>query len=360
MKKSHLIVIFIIVCLYCMPDAGQSCTSFGLNQDELHLFGKNLDWDLDDGLVFINKRGALKKAIPAQNDNGEPVSWKSKYGSITFNQYGREIAMGGMNEAGLTVETMVLGMSQYPPPDARPYIPKFQWQQYQLDTAGTVAEVIDSLMKIRVSGGGKGPGVHFLVIDKTGVCAAIEFLNGKTVVHTRETLPIKVLTNSTYTQSLETFNQTLNQAKESFANLSSSLYRFVTAADMIKRYDDKNTIPTIDNVFHILKKVSQGRQTKWSIAYDIGNLKIYFRTYANPKIRHINLKAFDFTCQTPVKVLGINAKLEGDVSAAFTDYTQSANRKLIGEAFRKTSFLRNVPVEELDQLSRYPEETICE
>ncbi len=356
MKKSHFIVIFIIVSLYCMPNACQSCTSFSLAQDELHLFGKNFDWDLDDGLVFTNKRGVLKKALPAQDDNGEPVSWKSKYGSITFNQYGREIAMGGMNETGLAVETMVLGMSQYPPADARPYIPKFQWQQYQLDTAGTVAEVIDSHLKIRVSGGGKGPGVHFFVSDKTGDCAAIEFLNGKTVVHTRETLPIKVLTNSTYTQSLETFNQT----KESFANLSSSLYRFVTAAGIIKRYDDKNTIPGIDDVFHILKKVSQGRRTKWSIAYDIDNLKIYLRTYANPKIRHINLKAFDFACRTPVKVLNINAELEGDVSAAFTDYTQSANRKLIGDACRKTSFLRTVPAEELDKLSRYPEETVCD
>ncbi len=355
MKKNHLIVIFTIICLHCMPNMGQSCTSFCLDQDELHLFGKNLDWDLDDGLVFINKRGVLKKALPAKDDNGKPVSWKSKYGSITFNQYGREMAMGGMNEVGLVVEVMVLGVSQYPSSDTRPYISNFQWQQYQLDTAGTVAEVIDSHLKIRVIGGGKGPGIHFFVSDKTGDCAAIEFLNGKTVVHTRKTLPIKVLTNSTYAQSFETFNN----AKGSFANLSSSLYRFVTAADAVKRFDDKNSIPTIDDVFRILKKVSQGHRTKWSIAYDIVNLKIHFRTYANPKIRHINFKAFDFACQTPVKILNINAMLEGDVSATFTDYTQSANRKLIGDAFRKTSFLRNVSAEELDQLSRYPEETVC-
>ena len=37
---------------------------------------------------------------------GTPASWVSKYGSVTFNQYGRELPTGGMNEAGLVVETI--------------------------------------------------------------------------------------------------------------------------------------------------------------------------------------------------------------------------------------------------------------
>jgi choloylglycine hydrolase len=36
-----------------------------------------------------------------ETGDGKTISWISKYGSITFNQYGREFPTGGMNEKGL-------------------------------------------------------------------------------------------------------------------------------------------------------------------------------------------------------------------------------------------------------------------
>ncbi|MBU4270212.1 hypothetical protein KKE07_05065 [Candidatus Dependentiae bacterium] len=115
--------------------------------------------------------------------------------------------------------------------------------------------------------------------------------------------------------------------------------------------------------------------------YDVTNLRIYFRTFDNPQIRFINLCAFDFTCATPVKVFNLNSLVSGDVANAFIDYTQTANRDLIGKAFGKTPYifltgldmklilyliknsfkrLPKVPDEELDTLSRYPDTTVCE
>ena len=46
------------------------------------------------------------------------------------------------------------------------------------------------------------PVYHFLVSDGTGKSAVIEFLKGIQVCYTRETMPYKVLTNSTYDQSV--------------------------------------------------------------------------------------------------------------------------------------------------------------
>ena len=58
------------------------------------------------------------------------IAWTSKYGSATFNQYGREFPMGGMNEAGLVVESMMLFETEYPLPDTRSGIDPTQWIQY--------------------------------------------------------------------------------------------------------------------------------------------------------------------------------------------------------------------------------------
>jgi hypothetical protein len=89
------------------------------------------------------------------------------------------------------------------------------------------------------------------------------------------------------------------------------------------------------------------------------NLAIRFRTLENGEIRHIDLNSFNLSCKTPVKVLDINEDLSGDVTSKFIDYTQQINRNLIGKAFRNNIFLRGVPENGLDTISRYPETTIC-
>jgi penicillin V acylase-like amidase (Ntn superfamily) len=57
---------------------------------------------LDDGQVFVNKWGVKKTTFCSKNHkSNNPVTWISKYGSITFTQYGCEFATSGINEAGL-------------------------------------------------------------------------------------------------------------------------------------------------------------------------------------------------------------------------------------------------------------------
>ena len=71
--------------------------------------------------------------------------------------------------------------------------------------------------------------------------------------------------------------------------------------------------------------------TQWSIAYDIKNLRIYFRTSENEKIRYVKMSSFDFSYKAPVKVLDVNADLSGDVSNKFVNYTYKSNRELVGK-----------------------------
>src|SRR5436305_3006577 len=104
MKKTALAVLSILSLVCLLVNPALACTTFCLKNRGEVLFGGNYDWDIGDGLVFVNKRGVAKTA--ADVDSPNPAKWVSEYGSVTFNQYGRENPMGGMNEAGLVVEVM--------------------------------------------------------------------------------------------------------------------------------------------------------------------------------------------------------------------------------------------------------------
>jgi choloylglycine hydrolase len=370
MKIRTLLFTTYIFFICLIPQTGQACTTFCLDKGDQLVFGRNYDWMVDDCLVMVNKRGVSKTAqLGPEFGDKQPASWTSKYGSITFNQYGRESPSGGMNETGLVVDILALFTTKYPEPDSRPSVFAGQWIQYQLDNFSMVEQVIASDSQIRiVKPSPRALGAHFLVSDRMGNCASIEFLDGKMVYHTNKTMPVKALTNSRYARNLKFWEK----GKLPKHDLFRSVHRFVSVAKMLKNYNPKTSKPIVDYSFDILKNVANGgingvpvrahMATQWSIVYDIKNLLVYFRTFANQKIRHINLRSFDFSCKTPVKVLDVQTDLSGDVTKNFIDYTQQINRKLIGNAFKKTYVnpeLSGMPEEVLDAISRYPETTIC-
>jgi penicillin V acylase-like amidase (Ntn superfamily) len=92
--------------------------------------------------------------MPSYRDNsevGRPAVWTSKFGSVTFNQYGREMPFGGMNEAGLVIGTMGLfKKNKFPTPDSRPSIFVQHSLQYQLDNHDSVDEVVHSESQLRI------------------------------------------------------------------------------------------------------------------------------------------------------------------------------------------------------------------
>lgn len=94
MKKISLIfTIFLFVNSY-------ACTTFVLKTENDLVFGRNLDWVSDNGVVVVNKRNVKKTSLIFPPE--KPVEWISKYGSVTFNQFGAEFPFGGMNEEGFS------------------------------------------------------------------------------------------------------------------------------------------------------------------------------------------------------------------------------------------------------------------
>jgi choloylglycine hydrolase len=297
----------------------------------------------------------LKRGYPRDEEKGTPAVWVSQYGSVTFNQHGRELPAGGMNEVGLVVETMALSEARFPRPDKRPYLGSaLQWRQFLLDNFALVNEIVGSEATVRISSKGPSLGIHVLISDRTGNCAAIEFLKGKMIAHTGSTLPVRVLTNDTYDRSIYHWKK----GQPPMVDPGRSLWRFIQAAQMIENFDPQKEDAPVSYAFKILDAVS-ARRTVWRIVYDNINMKIHFRTRANSKMRTIDMTELDYACQTPVQLIDINAQLSGNLTDLLENYTRQKNRALIENSFRKISFLRNTPKTALDRLADFPGTMTC-
>jgi penicillin V acylase-like amidase (Ntn superfamily) len=362
----------------------RGCTCFSIRHGDDVLVGRNYDWDFSDGLVLVNKRG-LEKRVNSDPEAGDSSTWTARFGSVTFNQYGRDLPTGGMNEEGLVIEVLWLDGTVFPPDDARLALDPVQWIQYELDTAATVDDVIASLAKVRVAG---RIAVHFFVADAGGAAASVEYLEGKEAVHRSaddpvsadrpvsadgaaaakppkrtipsEPMPVRVLTNHTYQES-KAYLDTRDgwSGREPIPPDSpGSLARFARAASRLRTMDAMNRLLDPSDIFSVLDDVAN-QSTQWTIAYDLKNRRILFRTRRAHDIKSIDLSVLDFSCRTPVRMIDVDLRLKGDVTSHWTDYTREANRDLIRRSYKKTEFLRQVPPAALDQVARYPESARC-
>lgn len=304
------------------------CTTCVLQGDGRLYFARNLDWIAEEGLVIVNPRELAKTAFVTPPH--VPAKWTAKYGSVTFNQFGREQPFGGMNEAGLVVEQMMLMESEYPPADTRPEIGMLQWMQYQLDTCRTVAEVLAADERVRIEQPSVPARVHYLICDAQGGIATIEFLGGKQVVHRGKDLPFRALANDTYASSLA--HARANPAPETTpaqARDRQSLSRFAHAATRAARFTATTPERDLAYAFDTLEQVCQGEFTVWRIVYDIGAKRIHFRTRGTPQERVLDLKQLDFACQRTVQFADLKEAPTAGAGLKFRDLTEAEHRKYL-------------------------------
>jgi len=367
-KRKILISIYVIIFTILIPCAVYPCTTFVLRQGNRLVFGRNLDWYSGTGLVMVNARNLEKVALV--NSSERPVKWVSKFGSLTFNQIGRDLPFGGINERGLVVEHMTLDETEYPSKDNRYGIGAFQWIQFQLDNYSTIEEVINSDTFLRIEDNSK---IHFLICDRSGNSATIEFLNGKMVCHKGSDLPFPALANSTYEESVSCYNN--NGDTQSNPSLS----HFCVAAKQTNHSSLSTADSTIDYAFGTLKMVSQVLFTKWSVVYDIANMRIYFKVFETPVIdgerkifmkqppydpltKIIDFTGLNFDCSGIVKVFDINSDHDKLVNQYFIPYSTDINKEFIDKAFtfyKGWGLKIELNAGELDSLAKYPETFKC-
>ena len=346
--KKYLLLLPIIFCCFL----SNACTTFLLNKDGNLVFGRNYDWITGAGIIHTNQRGLFKTS---SIENQRAVNWVSLYGSITFNQYGKEFPTGGMNERGLVVEIMWLDGTNYPAPDERGALDVLQWVQYQLDMHTSVEDIIESDKKIRIAD--NATPLHFLIADAKGNAATIEFLNSKMIVHAGDKLPFPVLTNDSYAKSV-TFAEQARASGSMPGN--NSLDRFATACKMVTEFKTSDTkLPLHEYAFSILDKVAQGDFTKWSIVYDIKNKTVFFRTADFKSIKTFSFSAFDFACTTPSKMFDMNQIGSGDITSSFLLPDKNVKRAALEKAVRESSGYVNISESEKKLLLDYEDSVKC-
>ena len=319
--------LFATTSLACMIlKLSLGCTAFCICSDSGNFLAKNLDWPVDAGLILVNRSGVQKSSFPV---NGLTVSWTSRYSSLTFNQFGMEFPLGGMNEQGLVVEELnmpSMGGVQGQPSAA---LNEFQIVQYILDNFSTVGETERGMMHFHMV-----PlliSLHYLVMDKSGGSMVMEFDGIRFQFHHSRDTGIPVLSNNLYRESLRYlgnfrgFGGNLEVVRRPGSN-----ERFVTVASML--YTEPAEAPVTRSI-RILKAVSQP-DTRWSIVYDATHLIIYFKFHGCPDWKMLSLdRLFDLEAGY---TLGADVSdCRENPSAFFHPVSPEENRALISGVFQQ-------------------------
>jgi penicillin V acylase-like amidase (Ntn superfamily) len=336
------------------PSLSLGCTTFSIPQSNEKIVGKSYDWFQNHGYALVNLRNLKKKALLLTNDRA--AEWTSRYGSLTFNQHGREMPLGGQNEKGLTVEIMWLDDSAYPASGAQPAVNELQWIQFQLDNAATVNEAVQLAQTVRVI-----PAlakVHYLVCDRSGQCATFEYLGGKLAIHEGTKAPISVLTNDTYADSLKFlvkhvgFGGTLQIPGD-----AESLSRFARAAQAVAKFDAAEVKDPVAYAFQTLASVEQPNYTTWNIVYEASNQRAHFRTQGMPKIKTIDTSKLDYSCKQKPQFVDMKASTSGDVTHDLAAFEPANNQALVKLGLG--AFALQLPQGTVGLVTKYPATLKC-
>jgi len=349
------------------------CTTIKLRNTESIILAQNYDFYYGHGLVATNKKGVSKVAIVDNltkeniySDENSGAQWVSKYGSITFNQFGREIPTCGMNEEGLAVVSMWHNTEQKPVGEGDSQITELQWIQMQLDLYTSVDEVINNLDKVSL--GVKMYPMHYHCSDTSGRSVIVEIVNGR--LKAFENKDISGCGNAGIRESVEYIEKYHNTEHNRITIKEPILDRAAKAILMSKDFNENSSSREIHSeAFNILDSVAlhagfgdlfrwvaksiPPTQTFWQVMFDVSELKIYFKTKQNKKNREINLSTFDFSHKTPVKIFDIEKEEAGDISDKFIDYSRADNEKIVKKSFAPVN--NEFPENKQNELIEYPE-----
>lgn len=228
--------------------------------------GANFDWNTRGGIAFLSPRHQAKSASMVVAVKGRPAKWISSYASLTISQFGRDYPMQGINEAGLA-GAVLMAPAQYPASGPEGNLTENLWLQYQLDRFATVSDVVlhaadFGIQKISAD-------LHWILCDKTGECAAVEYIEGRPHIYRSRDERYNILTNSAYALAWQSYvdwsssNQPLPKGYQSLA-------RFIRLAF------NQNS-PNLKSIEQTLDDVALPGFTAWQTVFDLSNHSLKVR-----------------------------------------------------------------------------------
>lgn len=346
------------------------CTAFVLKNEKSLLLAHNYDYYFGHGMIFANPRGWKKTAISMSGPAG--TAWTAKYGSVTFNQYGRELPVCGMNERGLAIAMLAHNDGEYPEPDDRPALNELQWIQYQLDVCGTVQDVLDRLDRVRIEK--TMQSLHYMLADATGDAAVIEFYGNETrIARGGQALAV---TNSGMDDSIRHAERLKDTPLAELSGRLDSLNRYTLACRLTEEAilaSGENPLGAKD-ALSVLQRLSVSPSaasdwawegsgvpttfTQWRTVFDVRQRIISHQTSGNPSTRHFSLDRFSFAADEPVLCLDLEGASSGNPEQPFKPYAREHNERLIRLSFAPVA--DRFPPGLLEELVQYPETFVRE
>jgi len=322
-KRCSSAAFIIVWSLYSVLPA-YACSTFMLKKDKVLIYAHNLNQPGIDvpGMIFINKRGIFKRGrtwnelFTKNRSNPSDYYWISRYGSVTFNAFGRDFPDGGMNETGLYIWEMS-EQADYPQNDSLPKLMHMNWMQYILDNTSSLDEAINCASQFEIDGW----GWHYFIGDGQGNCASVAFKDGEIIIHRGDRMPVPALFNEPYERELELLKYFQGFGGQYNPDLQDKkVPRFVKTAVMIRDFDLGQD--AVEFTVKALENLTVNEPPKWSVIFDVYQKDVYFKTEKNPGLKYFSMKQFDFSNRFPVKILDINpSRQAGEVSDLFREYS---------------------------------------
>jgi hypothetical protein len=220
------------------------------------LLGRNFDWpDRPVLLLFAHPPDGYASVSLVHNWQPGFYSGESSWLARLQMLDAAYSPFDGMNEAGLAVGMMAVPSAQTSDDPDKVTIGSLHAIRLLLDNASSVDQAIALLQAYNIDWEG-GPPLHYLVADRSGDSAVIEFLDGELVV-VRSDHRWLVSTNFLLKDRDQEAARALCQ-------------RYARASDALQRVEGK-LAP--GEVMSLLEEVSQ-RNTVWSVVYNTGDGRI--------------------------------------------------------------------------------------
>lgn len=350
------LVIFIFTALAVTAlnfKTASACTSLTLKaEDGAIVYGRTMEWgafDLNSRVSIIPRGYRFTSHTP---DEKAGHSWETKYGVVGLDALEKDILTDGMNEKGLVVGVLLFpGFCEYQaydPTQADISINNLELANYILTKFATVDEVREGLQEIKVVAveepafDGEVP-VHFTVIEPSGKAIVIQYMKGGLNIFDN---PLRVLTNApSFDWHMTNLRNYINLsaiawpakkldnvdfapigAGSGFLGLPgdftppSRFIRAVTFTQTARKVPDGN-----EAVYEVLRimdnfnlplgaaegsdheddpKLLEGMRSSsiWTSSADSKNLKYYYHTQHNRKLRMVDLKKIDFSKNKIIRI----------------------------------------------------------
>jgi choloylglycine hydrolase len=351
LKSTAILALFALTAVG--PSAAPACTGITIKpKDGSLIFARTLEFalDINSNVIIVPRGKEYVGSTPAEKPG---LRWKTKYGMVGMNAFDMPVMVDGLNEKGLHVGLFYFpGFAKYQEIKAEEVgkaLAPWELGVFLLGTCSDVKEAVAAARDVRVGevvqkDMGFVPPVHYIVTDAKGKSVVLEYTGGELMVHDN---PFGVMSNSPpfdwHMTNLSNYvNMTVSNVPKievggkevrGLGQGSGMLgipgdftppSRFVRAVAFSKSALPVDTAKEgVLQAFHILNQfdipkgaargVEHGKEvadyTLWTTAADLKNLRYYFRTYDNSKIRMIDLKSADLDAKE-IKTIPIRSKEE--------------------------------------------------